>query len=228
MNNAHVIVNAEMPLEEVNPAREREVKPLWREPTQERSRQRVETILSAARHLIGEKGSEELKMREVAETARVPIGSLYQFFPDRNALLACLFAKHLGVVAETVRRHCDAVTTVEEFEVAAEKLISSLHRMLLQDPALVDIWNGIQASKAIRHLDLQDSRRNARLLFETLRRLAAPKARDDRLLQACFLICDLAGSTSRTALGMPREEGERLVREYARMARAYLRSVLAA
>jgi class 3 adenylate cyclase len=80
--------------------------------------------------------------------------------------------------------------------------------------------------EAIRHLDLQDSRRNARFLFETVRRLAGPEAPDDRLLQACFLICDLAGSTRRTALGMPREEGERLVREYARMARAYLRSVL--
>jgi AcrR family transcriptional regulator len=228
MNNVHVIVNDEMARANPNPDGEPDVKTLWREPTQERSRRRVEAILTAARRLIGEKGSEELKMREVAEKAGVPIGSLYQFFPDRNALLACLFARHLGVVGETVRERFDAAKTVEEFEDAAETLISSLHRMLVEDPALVDVWNGIQASKAIRYLDLQDSRRNARFLFETVRRLAGSKAPDDRLFRACFLICDLAGSTSRTALGMPREEGERLVGEYARMARAYLRSVLAA
>lgn len=226
MNNAHVIVNAAMARANPSPNGETGLRTLWREPTQERSRRRVEAILGAARRLIDEKGSEALKMREVAETAGVPIGSLYQFFPDRNALLACLFARHLGVVGETVRDCFDAATTVEEFEDAAETLISSLHRMLVEDPALVDLWNGIQASKAIRHLDLQDSRRNARFLFETVRRLTGPKGSDERLFQACFLICDLAGSTSRTALGMPRREGERLVREYARMARAYLRAVL--
>ena len=226
MSNVRVSVNAEMARAESIPNAEPVAKTLWREPTQERSRRRVEAILAAARQLIGEKGSEELKMREVAESAGVPIGSLYQFFPDRNALLACLFAKHLGVVGEMVRERFDAATTVEGFEAAAEALIASLHHMLVEDPALVDIWNGIQASKAIRHLDLEDSRRNARVLFETVRRLVGPKAPDDRLLQTCFLICDLAGSTSRTALGMPREEGDRLVREYAQMARAYLRSVL--
>ncbi len=199
--------------------------PLWNEPTQERSRRRVDAILAAARQLIGETGAEKLKMREVAERAGIPIGSLYQFFPDRTALLACLFSKHLGVVHAMLRERFEAATSVEQLEAAAEDLIASIYQLLVEDPALVDIWTGIQASKTIRHLDFDDSRRNAQFMFDTVRRVVGPGGSDERLWRACFLICDLAGSASRTALGLPREEGAQLIREYARMARAYLRSI---
>ncbi|MCP4005710.1 MAG: TetR/AcrR family transcriptional regulator [bacterium] len=200
--------------------------PLWREPSQERSRLRVEGILAAARQLIGEKGSEHLKMRETAERAGVPIGSLYQFFPDRTALLACLFSKHLGVVNRMLREKFEAVANAEQLQAAAEELVESIYRLLQEDPALVDIWTGIQASKAIRHLDLNDSRDTAQFMFDTVRRLLDPEIPDKRLWRACFLVCDLAGAASRTALGLPNEEGAELVREYSHMAGAYLSSIL--
>ncbi|MCP5068834.1 MAG: TetR/AcrR family transcriptional regulator [bacterium] len=199
---------------------------LWREPTQERSRRRVDTMLASARQLIAEKGSESLKMREIAERAGVPIGSLYQFFPDRTAVLACLFSKYLGAVNEVLRERFEAAASIGQLEDLAEDLVESLYGLLLDDPALVDIWTGIQANKTIRHLDLDDSRRNAGFLFDSLRKWVGPKTSDGRLWQACFLICDLAGSASRTALGLPDEEGAALVREYAKMVSAYLKSII--
>src|SRR5262245_1644489 len=56
-------------------------------PVQKRSRERVERMLAVATELIAEKGSDALRMGEVAERSGVSIGSLYQFFPDKTALL---------------------------------------------------------------------------------------------------------------------------------------------
>ena len=50
---------------------------------QQRSRERLERILAAASELIAEKGSDQVKMSELAELAGISIGSLYQYFPTR-------------------------------------------------------------------------------------------------------------------------------------------------
>ena len=49
--------------------------PEVRVPRQQRSRDRVEAILEAARALIGEKGSAGLKIQEIAERAKITAGS---------------------------------------------------------------------------------------------------------------------------------------------------------
>src|SRR6187431_2172357 len=57
-------------------------------PQQMRSRARVDAILRAARSLIGERS--QASMREIAEAANVPIASVYQYFPDKSAVLRAL------------------------------------------------------------------------------------------------------------------------------------------
>src|SRR5262249_21757810 len=51
---------------------------LRRMPSQRRSRERVERILECATALIGERGSDAMRMSDVAEMAGISIGSLYQ------------------------------------------------------------------------------------------------------------------------------------------------------
>src|SRR6187200_3383987 len=65
-----------------------------RMPTQQRSRERVERMLAAATALIAEQGSDALRMSEVAERAGVSIGSLYQFFPDKSAIVGTLVERY--------------------------------------------------------------------------------------------------------------------------------------
>ena len=48
-----------------------------RNPTQQRSRDRQERILAMATQLIADKGSDQLKMSEIAERSEISIGSLY-------------------------------------------------------------------------------------------------------------------------------------------------------
>jgi len=200
--------------------------PPWREPTQERSRRRVEAMLQAAAAQIAEHGVDRLSMSRVAADAGVPIGSLYQFFPDRDALLARLMARYLDRLDRDIAERYRGVTTIEDFVAASEGLVGAVYESLAGDPAFAEIWTGIQASKAVRHLDLESSRRNATLLFDILRPLVDPAHEDARLHTACFLICDLIGATARTAMGMPREDGDLLVREFEAMARVYMMTFL--
>jgi AcrR family transcriptional regulator len=62
-----------------------------REPKRERGKQRVAALLDAGAAVFVEKGYEGATMTEIAERAGAAIGSLYQFFPSKEALAEALF-----------------------------------------------------------------------------------------------------------------------------------------
>lgn len=59
-------------------------------PTQRRSRHTVDSMLIAARELLAEGGAAAVTTRAVAKRAGVGVGSLYEYFPNREAILAHL------------------------------------------------------------------------------------------------------------------------------------------
>ncbi|MFK8079744.1 MAG: TetR/AcrR family transcriptional regulator [Granulosicoccus sp.] len=61
-----------------------------KEPRQKRSQDTVVVILEAAIELICKHGLAELTTNRIAERAGVSIGSVYQYFPGREAILARL------------------------------------------------------------------------------------------------------------------------------------------
>ncbi len=69
-----------------------------RQPRQERSRQRVETILDVALDMVVERGAEALAMREVARRADVQISSNYQYFPSKAHIIRELAKRKLQKV----------------------------------------------------------------------------------------------------------------------------------
>ncbi|AJF68367.1 TetR/AcrR family transcriptional regulator [Streptomyces vietnamensis] len=68
---------------------------LRRQPQQARSRARVEAILGAADRILSQEGYEALTMRRIAEGAGVPVGSIYQFYPDKGAVVDALGRRYL-------------------------------------------------------------------------------------------------------------------------------------
>jgi len=63
---------------------------LRRAPQQARGRQRIDTILDAAEQILAEAGYEAVTTNAIAARARTSIGSLYQFFPNKDAILNAL------------------------------------------------------------------------------------------------------------------------------------------
>lgn len=61
-----------------------------RQPKQARSQERVHHILDVAEQLFIELGYNQTTTRAIASRAEVPVGSLYQFFPDKEAIVKAL------------------------------------------------------------------------------------------------------------------------------------------
>jgi AcrR family transcriptional regulator len=59
-------------------------------PQQMRGQQRVERILEAAAEVFGETGFENATTNLIAERANTSIGSLYQFFPNKQSIIDTL------------------------------------------------------------------------------------------------------------------------------------------
>jgi len=68
---------------------------LRRTPVQARSAERVQRMLDACAELIGEIGYEQVTTTLIARRAKVAIGSLYQFFPDKTAVASALVARNV-------------------------------------------------------------------------------------------------------------------------------------
>ena len=73
-------------------------------PRQERSRQTVEAILDAAAEVFEAHGLDGGTTERIVERAGVSVGSMYQYFPNKRALLAALAERSLS----DARRHQDA------------------------------------------------------------------------------------------------------------------------
>ncbi|GID13696.1 TetR family transcriptional regulator [Actinocatenispora rupis] len=69
--------------------------PLRRVPVQERSAARVQRMLDACADLVDELGYDGLTTTLLAERAGVAIGSVYQFFPDKRAVVQALTLRNL-------------------------------------------------------------------------------------------------------------------------------------
>ena len=129
--------------------------------------------LPRASALIAEKGSDAMRMSEVAEQAGVSIGSLYQYFPDKAR-----DHPHAGRALQRAGRACieEALADVRDIDGLREafgRLIDIYYGLFLAEPVMRDIWSGMQADKALREVELAESRANGALLADAMLRRAA-------------------------------------------------------
>jgi AcrR family transcriptional regulator len=77
-------------------------RPLRRVPVQGRSVARVQRMLDACAELVDQVGYEALTTTMLAERAGVAIGSVYQFFPDKRAIVQALTQRNLEAYLERI------------------------------------------------------------------------------------------------------------------------------
>jgi AcrR family transcriptional regulator len=88
------------------PSDQRRIQPR-KQPRQVRAELTRQRILTAAAHVFGEHGYGAGTTNRIAERAGISIGSLYQYFPNKDAILAELLVRHLDdgmAIVERVQR----------------------------------------------------------------------------------------------------------------------------
>lgn len=99
-----------------------------KQPRQVRAELTRQRILTAAAHVFGEHGYAAGTTNRIAERAGISIGSLYQYFPNKDAILAELLVRHLDdgmAIAERVQRELLPGPIDETFRVFVRGAIES-------------------------------------------------------------------------------------------------------
>jgi AcrR family transcriptional regulator len=104
-------------------------------PFQERSRATVDALLAATARVLVKDGYDRASTNRIAAAAGVSIGSLYQYFPSKEALVAALIDTHVSAMLAVLRE--SLVRVVEEpLAVAVRETIRSVVRAHALDPRL--------------------------------------------------------------------------------------------
>ena len=121
-------------------------------PRQKRSRETFERILEAASELIHERGSDALKLTEVAVKADVPIGSVYRYFPNKAAIVHAIAEQHVEKMERALRERLQELNLSD----AVDVLIDQFYEFYRHEPAYSAIWSGVEAMPELRELDLRE------------------------------------------------------------------------
>lgn len=109
--------------------------------SQERSRATVDALLAATARVLVKDGYDRASTNKIADAAGVSIGSLYQYFPSKEALVAAVIHRHIenmmGVVRSSLARVASlpipqAAKELVQVMIDAHRIEPKLHRVLVE------------------------------------------------------------------------------------------------
>src|SRR5262245_50474856 len=113
---------------------------LRRMPTQARSQMRVANILKATGALLGEVRYADLTTNLIAERAKIPVGSIYQFFEGKDDIVAALVEQFreriLGLAS-----HLDADSARRDRRAFIGRLIDGIAAIQADTSAFVCVFS---------------------------------------------------------------------------------------
>jgi AcrR family transcriptional regulator len=137
-------------------------------PKQERSRVTVEAILQATTHILTEKGYDQTNTNLIAELAGVSIGSLYQYFPNKESLMVAIMEQHSQEIAALVQSKLNHLFD-DPPEIAIPELVKAVVAVHGINPRLHQVLSEeIPRSERLKMHQTDD--RIAKLLQEYLKR----------------------------------------------------------
>ena len=149
-------------------------------PKQQRSKETVDVILAATARVLVKEGFDRASTNRIADAAGVSIGSLYQYFPSKEALVAALVERHIETMSEALaggdgarwptRRWPSAVRRMVTLMLDAHAIEPELHRVLNEQVPRVGRLHRVHEVEA-------RMQRLARAYFERRRERAARRAR---------------------------------------------------
>ncbi|MBB4243425.1 TetR/AcrR family transcriptional regulator [Rhizobium tropici] len=139
-------------------------------PRQGRSIATVDAIFEATIQVLLSDGLIRFNTTRVARRAGVSVGTLYQYFPNKQALLFAVLERHLLMIAEAVEKACDenrlgtvetiaeaVVTAYLQVQIARAEVSPALYRIGLELDARELIDSAVQRSTRAVEATLSDA-----------------------------------------------------------------------
>ena len=125
---------------------------LRRQPRQQRSRERVRDILAAADSILSAEGFEALAVRRIAQVAGVPVGSIYQFFPDKAAVVDALAGMYIGQFDAAIEQLVGR-SAAQPWQDPVGTLVDAFAALYRANPGYVALWSGRHLSPELARAD---------------------------------------------------------------------------
>jgi AcrR family transcriptional regulator len=189
-------------------------------PIQSRSRERLRRVLDAADELLAREGAEAFTTTRIAETAGVPIGSVYRFFGDKEAIVEALAIRYWRDFDDLVAGMADADAR-EPLADPAGAVLEALAAGFRARPGFLALWYGGLRTERIR-----DSTRQARTAIaasiERMLEVHWPAADATARATAATMVVLAGDGLLREAFRRDRSGDVRLLAEAKLMVDAYL------
>ncbi|MCL1090835.1 TetR/AcrR family transcriptional regulator [Shewanella profunda] len=134
-------------------------------PSQERSRLTVDAIIQASTYILTEVGWKGFTTNAIAERAGVNISSLYQFFPNKEAIVAELQKRHAAEMSDELHKILQLVslqgslkqvlTLLVHMIVEKHKVAPAVHKAVLEEVPLTLKTSCSDADSQLRILFLE-------------------------------------------------------------------------
>lgn len=160
-------------------------------PIQARSTASVDAILEATIQVLLSAGKERLTTTKVASRAGVSVGTLYQYFPNKSALLQAAVKRHLDEVTEAVERVCreQKGNTLKRMATALiTAFLEAKMRSAKTSVALYSVSSDVDAAKIVQQMGVRSNKAIVGMLATT----SDPLTKDPQLV-ASMLQSAMAG-----------------------------------
>jgi AcrR family transcriptional regulator len=171
-------------------------------PRQERSRRTVERILEAAARIFHEQGYVGATTNDIADEAGVSVGSLYQYFPNKDALLATLTTRH---IEHTTAALADLLTGLDA-DAGLDMIVRAVVDFLVEQHDLDDLHLLVMHRAPRTHeISVELDRARSQLVDVTSHLLASHiEDRSRRSLIARMVVATIDASVHEVILRQPK------------------------
>jgi AcrR family transcriptional regulator len=194
--------------------------------SQERSRATVDALVEATARILVKEGFDKASTNRIAEVAGVSVGSLYQYFPSKEAFVAAVIERHQQEIMQTVRGEL-AEVSAQPLEKAVRKLVAVAVKAHRVDPKLHRVL-AEQIPRVGKLEKLETFSRENYTLFRTYLESHRDELRVDDLELASFIcVTSIEALTHNAVLHYSKmlsdETMEALIDEGARLVTGYLK-----
>lgn len=156
-------------------------------PQRQRGHKRVASLLDAATACFMERGYEAATMTEIAARAGSAIGSLYQFFPTKEALAHALMAEYTEALQQQLRKLASQAAGWNDDELGAQ-LIRLLVAFRRRHPAFAVLAESVASLPTMRNLAIRQHLREG---LQALLAVRAPRLAPAELRAAAVVVLQL-------------------------------------
>ena len=151
-----------------------------RVPLQQRGQQTLDQILLAAAQVIGAEGLDRLTTKRIAVEAGLSVGTVYEYFPNKEAVLFALVGQWFDRLMQTLEAFHPRNTGTRDILRYLEESIGAVRQVYVDQPALGAMLSALQAIPALREQVEQHDQRVIANMVDALR-LVAPQVAEDEL-----------------------------------------------